>query len=43
MLFLGVFTNTFVLVAKVIAVCFVFVLIRATFPRYRYNMLMSIG
>lgn len=28
---------------KVVVFCFLFVLVRATFPRYRYDQLMDIG
>jgi NADH-quinone oxidoreductase subunit H len=28
---------------KIVAMCYVLILIRATFPRYRYNQLMTIG
>lgn len=40
-------TNTFLVQAiysiKIVIICFLFILVRATFPRYRYDQLMDIG
>jgi len=33
----------FLFAIKAIIICFLFVLVRATFPRYRYDQLMDIG
>jgi len=35
--------NSFILALKIIFVSFLFILVRAAFPRYRYDQLMSIG
>lgn len=41
-LFLGS-SNLYILIFYYILVCFLFVLVRATFPRYKYNELMNLG
>lgn len=37
------FMSYSIFVIKIIAITFIFVLVRATYPRYRYNQLMHIG
>jgi NADH-quinone oxidoreductase subunit H len=39
----SVYTPVVVLVLKAIVICFFFILVRATFPRYRYDQLMNLG
>jgi NADH-quinone oxidoreductase subunit H len=41
--FLGMFLPSFIFSFKTSVVCFFFVLVRATLPRYRYDQLMDIG
>jgi NADH-quinone oxidoreductase subunit H len=43
-LFLGGWSNNYpsVFIIKIFIMCFFFVLVRATFPRYRYDQLMRI-
>ena len=41
--FFGTFAPALALSAKALVFCFLFVLVRATFPRYRYDQLMDIG
>lgn len=36
-------TGAFVLIAKILFCLFVFIWVRATFPRYRYDQLMRLG
>lgn len=35
--------SAFIFSIKIVIICFLFVLVRATFPRYRYDQLMNIG
>lgn len=42
----GIFSflpSAFIFSMKIVIICFLFVLVRATFPRYRYDQLMNIG
>lgn len=36
-------TSTIFVATKIVFVCYLIILVRATFPRYRYNQLMTIG
>lgn len=39
----GIFLMSFILSLKITFFCFLFILVRATLPRYKYNQLMNIG
>jgi len=41
--FLNAFSGYFFFSLKIVIFCFLFILVRATFPRYRYDQLMDIG